>query len=117
MPKTGGVSVRASKGRGTPQRGHAPKAEAGRPHQGTVALRIAREMGLLAGPKTLHFNAKVPPQLFEAAARRIGSSSPAAVVSAALAALATEDEVGPWLAAHWGTLFNLDPEVMKQIER
>ena len=61
-------------------------------------------MGLLEGPKTRHFNVKVQPRLFEAAARRIGTSSPAAVINAALASLATEDELGPWLARNWGVL-------------
>lgn len=58
-----------------------------------MALRIAEETGLLTGPKSKHFNAQVTPLLFQAAAKRIGSTSPA-VVAAALAALATEDELG-----------------------
>lgn len=83
---------------------------------GTASLRIAREMGLLDGPKTRHFNAKVPPRLFEAAARRLGTDSPAVVIQAALAALATEDELGPWLARHWGTLADADPDLMVQLD-
>ena len=51
-------------------------------------------MGLLTGPKTKHFNAKVLPKLFQAAAQQVGTTSPAAVITAALAALATEDELG-----------------------
>jgi hypothetical protein len=73
-------------------------------------------MGLLAGPKTKHFNAKVSPKLFEAAAKRIGTSSPAAVINAALASLATEDEVGPWLARNWGVLADTPPELLEQID-
>jgi hypothetical protein len=73
-------------------------------------------MGLLAGPKTKHFNAKVPPQLFEAAARRIGTTSPAAVIHAALASLATEDELGPWLARNWGVIADAPPELLDQID-
>ncbi len=83
---------------------------------GTVSLRIAGGMGLLDGPKTKHFNAKVSPKLFDAAAKRIGTTSPAAVITAALAALATEDELGPWLARHWGVLADLPPELLEQID-
>jgi hypothetical protein len=82
----------------------------------TVALRIAEDMGLLAGPKTKHFNAKVSPALFQAAAKRVGTSSPAAVINAALAALATEDELGPWLARNWGVLADTPPELLDQID-
>jgi hypothetical protein len=84
--------------------------------QRTVGLRIADGMGLLAGPKTKHFNAKVSPKLFEAAARRIGTTSPAAVINAALASLATEDELGPWLAENWGRLADTPPELLDQID-
>jgi len=73
-------------------------------------------MGLLAGPKSKHFNAKVSPKLFEAAAKRLGTTSPAAVITAALAALATEDELGPWLAANWGTLADTSTELLEQID-
>ena len=84
--------------------------------KGTVALRIAEGMGLLAGPKTKHFNAKVSPRLFQAAAQRIGTTSPAAVINAALASLATEDELGPWLARNWGVLADAPPELLDQID-
>jgi hypothetical protein len=73
-------------------------------------------MGLLAGPKTKHFNAKVSPKLFQAAAKRIGTTSPAAVINAALASLATEDELGPWLARNWGVLGDTPPELLEQID-
>ncbi len=82
----------------------------------TAALRIADGMGLLSGPKTKHFNAKVSPKLFEAAAKRLGTTSPAAIINAALAALATEDELGPWLAANWGTLADTPSEILEQID-
>jgi hypothetical protein len=82
----------------------------------TVALRIAEGMGLLNGPKTKHFNAKVSPRLFAAAAKRIGTASPAAVINAALAALATEDELGPWLASRWGALAETAPDLLEQID-
>lgn len=81
-----------------------------------LALHLAEQMGLTDGPKSLHVNAKVPPQLFAAAARRIGSTSPAVVITAALAALATEDELGPWLARQWGTLSDVAPELLAQID-
>lgn len=82
----------------------------------TVAMRMAEDMGLLTGPKTKHFNAKVSPQLFQAAAKRVGTSSPAVVINAALASLATEDELGPWLASRWGVLADMDPELLDQID-
>ena len=83
---------------------------------GTSALRIAGSMGLLAGPKTKHFNAKVTPKLWDAAAKRAGSTSPAVVINAALASLATEDELGPWLARNWGALADSPPELLDQID-
>ena len=95
--------------------GRTTKGDRG-PNKGTVALRIAEEMGLLTGPKSKHFNAKVTPLLFQAAAKRIGSTSPAVVISAALAALATEDELGKWLANRWGSLADADMELLKQID-
>ena len=82
----------------------------------TVALRIAEDMGLLSGPKSKHFNAKVSPRLFQAAAKRIGTNSPAAVINAALASLATEDELGAWLARSWGVLADTPPELLEQID-
>jgi hypothetical protein len=84
--------------------------------QDTAALRIAAAMGLLDGPKTKHFNAKVSPNLFDAAAKRIGTSSPAAVIKAALASLATEDDLGPWLAKNWGVLADTPAELLDQID-
>jgi hypothetical protein len=80
------------------------------------ALRIAREKGLLDGPKTKHFNVKVPPRLFDAAAKRLGTSSPVAVIEAALSAIATQDDLGPWLARNWGVLSDLDPELLAQLD-
>lgn len=81
-----------------------------------TALRIAESMGLLSGPKVKHLNAKVHPKLFQAAAEKLGTTSPAAVVSAALATLATEDELGPWLARNWGVLADVDPALLEQID-
>ncbi len=81
-----------------------------------IALRVAAELGLTAGPKTRHVNAKVSPRLYAAAARRAGSTSPAVVITAALAALATEDELGPWLVRQWGTLGDLDPDLLAQLD-
>lgn len=82
----------------------------------TAALRIADSMGLLTGPKTKHFNAKVTEKLWEAASKRAGSTSPAAVINAALASLATEDELGAWLARNWGALAESPPELLDQID-
>ncbi len=81
-----------------------------------LALHIAEQLGLTAGRKARHVNAKVPPRLFAAAARRAGSTSPALVITAALAALATEDELGPWLARHWSRLSDLDPDLLAQLD-
>ncbi len=97
------------------RRGATVKAGAGA-EQATIALRIAAAMGLLAGPKTKHVNAKVSPKLFQAAANRIGTASPAAVIDAALASLATEDELGPWLARNWGVLADTPGELLDQID-
>lgn len=82
----------------------------------TLSMRMAEAAGLTGGPKTRHLNAKVQPALFEAAARRVGSQSPAAVVEAALAALATQDDLGPWLAAQWGSLADVDPELLARVD-
>lgn len=80
------------------------------------ALRIARDKGLLDGPKTKHFNVKVPPRLFDAAAKRLGTNSPAAVIEAALATIATQDDLGAWLARNMGILSDLDPELLAQLD-
>ena len=81
-----------------------------------LSLRMAAAAGLTAGAKTKHLNAKVAPALFEAAAKRAGSQSPAAVIEAALAALATQDDLGPWLAEQWGALANVDPALMTEVD-
>lgn len=82
----------------------------------SLSLRMAAAAGLTAEAKTKHLNAKVQPALFDAAARRVGSTSPAVVIEAALAALATQDDLGPWLAEQWGVLADIDPELLDQIE-
>jgi hypothetical protein len=81
-----------------------------------LSLRMAEAAGLTAEAKTRHLNAKVQPALFEAAARRVGSRSPAVVIEAALAALATQDDLGPWLAAQWGSLAGIDPDMLAQLD-
>jgi len=70
-------------------------------------------LGLAAGPKTTHANAKAPPHLVTAAARRSGSTSPAAVMTDALA---IEAEPGRWLARRWGALADLDPDLLAQLD-
>ena len=82
----------------------------------TMGMRLAAAAGLTDEAKTQHVNAKVRPALFAAAARRVGTTSPAAVIEAALAALATQDDLGPWLAGQWGALSAIDPELLAQIE-
>lgn len=81
-----------------------------------LTTRMARAAGLMTEAKTRHLNAKVQPALFDAAARRVGSQSPAVVIEAALAALATQDDLGPWLAAQWGSLAEVDPNLLGQID-
>jgi len=82
----------------------------------TMAMRLAAAAGLTEEAKTQHVNAKVRPALFAAAARRVGTTSPAAVIEAALAALATQDDLGPWLAEQWGALSAVDSELLAQLE-
>jgi len=81
-----------------------------------LSMRMAKAAGLTGEAKTRHLNAKVQPALFEAAARRVGSQSPAVVIEAALAALATQDDLGPWLATQWGALADVDPDLLGQID-
>jgi hypothetical protein len=81
-----------------------------------LSLRMAAAAGLTQGAKTKHLNAKVAPALFEAAARRAGAQSPSAVIEAALAALATQDDLGPWLAEQWGSLADVDEGLLGQID-
>jgi hypothetical protein len=38
------------------------------------------------------------------------------VVTAALASLATEDELGPWLSRNWGVLADTPAELLDQID-
>ena len=77
----------------------APKGSARQPRRAPVdtspALGWPLAAGLLkqAGAKPL--KTKVQPALFEPAARRVGSTSPAVVFEAPLAALATQDDLGP----------------------
>ena len=86
------------------------------PSPAARALRIARDKGLLEGPKSKHFNAKVSPRLFDAAAKRLGTTSPSAVIEAALATLASQDDLGPWLARNTGVLSDIDPELLAQLD-
>jgi hypothetical protein len=76
---------------------------------------MASAAGLMGESKTKHINAKVQPALFEAASRRAGSSSPAVVIEAALAALATQDDLGPWLASNWGSLGDVDEAILEEL--
>ncbi len=101
------ASVPARKGRRTRARAEGDDA---------LPLRMAAAAGLTAGPKTKHLNAKVAPALFEAAAKRAGSQWPAVVIEAALAALATQDDLGPWLSAQWGALADVDPRLLAEID-
>jgi hypothetical protein len=99
-----------------PDSKHASRARKSVVPSPSLSLRMAEVAGLTGGSKTRHLNAKVQPALFEAAARRVGSQSPAVVIEAALAALATQDDLGPWLAAQWGALADVDPDLLGQID-
>jgi hypothetical protein len=92
------------------------KTPRSRQNNAPLALRMAAAAGLTTEAKTRHINAKVQPALFEAAARRVNSTSPTVVIEAALAALATQDELGPWLAEQWGVLADVDPALLAQME-
>lgn len=109
------MTTAGSQGRATARRKQPDTQSAQQPRR-SLALRIAEDKGLISGPKTKHVNAKVPPRLFDAAARRVGTTSPAVVITAALAALATEGELGPWLAQHWGVLSDTSPGLLDQID-
>ena len=93
-----------------------PRAEAGPAGSEPTGDTAALSMGLLDGPKAKHVNAKVPPRLFQAAADKVGTTSPAMVISAALASLATEDELGRWLVSRWGVLADVDPTLLDQVD-
>jgi hypothetical protein len=69
---------------------------AGREEQLIAALRVAEGMGLLSGPNTKQLNAKTSQKFCEA--------------------VATEDELGPWLATNWGRLSDTSPELLDQID-
>jgi hypothetical protein len=46
----------------------------------------------------------------------VGTHSPATVITAARAFLATEDDLGPWLAKQWGVLADVSPEILDLID-
>ena len=85
------------------------------PLAGLLPFERAAAADLIGGKKTKHINAKVTPALFAAAAKKAGSESPARVVEAALAALAARDGLGPWLASQWGSLADVDPEILEEL--
>ena len=74
-----------------------------------LSLRLAGDTGLLQGPLR-HINAKVPAALLRRAAERAGTAAITAVITQALAGLATRDELGPFLARQAGALAELSPE-------
>jgi hypothetical protein len=47
---------------------------------------------------------------------RASCEGPFGITKAALASLATEDELGPWLARNWGILADTAPELLDQID-
>jgi hypothetical protein len=56
------------------------------------------------------------PSIAKVTTAKAGTTSPVVVVNAALASLATEDELGPWLARNWGALADTPPEQLAQID-
>ena len=89
----------------------------GRAENELLPIRMAAAAGLIDRPKTMHVSVNVQPGLFEAASKRAGSSSPSVVIEAAFAALATQDDLGPWLAANWGSLRDVDPTILEGLTR
>ena len=81
-----------------------------------LPARRAVAARLTDGANTTRLDAKVTTASFEAVARQDGSESAATVVVAAPAALATQDGLGPWLAAAWGSLADVDPALLEEID-
>ena len=67
-------------------------------------VAIAREKGLLGGPKTVTVRGRMDAALVEAAKRRTGIASDTELLEAALATLAVADDYGEWLIAQKGTV-------------
>lgn len=68
------------------------------------AVAIARQQGLLGGPKTRVIRARTSVALVDEAKRRTGIQSDTELIEAALAALATHDDFGEWLISQRGTV-------------
>jgi hypothetical protein len=109
-----------------PCRDQIPPTAAAQPLR--TALETAERRGLLTCPATKRVTVTIPAALFDAAAEQLGTTSPTAVIEAALAgvaALAPEppkpdepprETLNQWLAAHLGVLADMDPEFLKQLE-
>ena len=68
------------------------------------ALALARQQGLLGGPKTRVIRARTNPALVDEAKKRTGIQSDTELIEAALAALAVNDHFIDWLIANRGTV-------------
>ena len=72
---------------------------------------VAREQGLIGGPRAQRVSVRVEGPLLDAAKAAAGVESDSEVIRLALTALAVPDEFGPWLLAQRGRLdddFTLD---------
>ncbi|MFN3725258.1 MAG: hypothetical protein ACK4SZ_03020 [Allosphingosinicella sp.] len=80
------------------------------------SLPTASTAGRRNQPESKRLNVLIQSALFDAAARRVGSTSPTIVIEAALAALASQNQLGPWLAENWGVLSDADPELLDELD-
>jgi hypothetical protein len=95
-PATSAAAARPKKSRKDRRRPTAADVE--------EAVAIARQQGLLGGPKTRVIRARTSPALVDEAKRRTGIRSDTALIEAALAKLATHDDFVDWLIANRGTV-------------
>ena len=68
------------------------------------ALAIAKETGLLQGPRTKLVRGRMPAALVARAKERSGAVSDTELIEVALAALAVADEYPTWLLSRRGTV-------------
>ena len=84
------------KSRNLPGRSSAPHLE--------EVLALAKEKGLLQGPRTQTIRGRMPAELVARAKAITGIDSDSKLIEAALANLALEDKYGEWLHANRGAI-------------
>jgi hypothetical protein len=72
------------------------------------ALSLAKEQGLLAGPRTRIIRGRMPAELVDQAKANTGIASDSKLIEAALAHLAVEDNYWKWFTTQRGTV---DPKL------